>query len=77
MSQRLLTREEAARMCSLSPSGFSRWVAIGKLPGPIPGTRRWDERALNRALDMLSGLSGADAAKSAYDRWKEARARRA
>jgi predicted DNA-binding transcriptional regulator AlpA len=69
-SKRLLTRAEAAAHCTLSPAGFSRWVRDGRLPRPLPGTKRWDLRAIDRALDKLSGLPDADAAKSAYQRWK-------
>jgi len=77
-TSRLLTREEAASHCRLSPSGFSRWVAQGRLPQPIPGTRRWDRRAIDRALDRLSGLSDSEVAQSAYQRWRANRdARRA
>jgi len=70
---RLLTREEAAAHCKLSPSGFSRWVAQGRLPKPLPGTRRWDARAIDRALDRLSGLSDSEAGQSAYERWRAGR----
>ncbi len=57
MTSRLFTRSEAAAYCHLKPSGFSQWVLSGRLPGPIPGTRRWDRRALDAALDKVSGLS--------------------
>ena len=50
---RLLAREEAAAYCDLSPSGFDTWVRAGRLPGPIPGTRRYDRKALDAALDRL------------------------
>lgn len=70
---RLLTRTEGAQHCRLTPSGFSRWVKDGRLPGPIPGTKRWDSVALDRALDKLSGLSDATAPRSAYERWRAGR----
>lgn len=73
---RLLTREEAAAQCKLSPSGFSRWVAMGRLPRPLPGTRRWDQKAIDRALDRLSGLADSEAGQSAYERWRASRGAR-
>jgi len=54
---RLLTREEAAAYCRLSPQGFSRWVKSGRLPQPLSGTARWDLRAIDAALDLASGIS--------------------
>ena len=70
---RLLTRESAAEYCSLSPQSFSAWVSIGRLPRSIPGTNRWDLKALDLALDMLSGLGHDE--ESALDSWRKARAR--
>jgi hypothetical protein len=52
-SPRLLTRFQAARYCGLSPSGFGKWVAAGRLPRAIPGTRRWDRHAVDAALDRI------------------------
>ncbi|MDB5824135.1 MAG: hypothetical protein JWR21_2839, partial [Herminiimonas sp.] len=37
-------------------SAFSRWVSEGIVPKPLPGTRRWDRKALDIALDKLSGI---------------------
>ncbi len=54
---RLLTREEAAAYCRLSTQGFSQWVKKGRLPRPLPGTARWDLRAIDAALDSLSGIA--------------------
>ena len=54
---RCLTREEAATYCGLTPEGFSAWSRQGIVPGPIPGTKRWDRKALDAALDAHSGLT--------------------
>jgi len=69
---RLLTREEVAAYCRLSPQGFSQWVKIGRLPGPISGTARWDLRAIDAALDSLSGI-GSNKEEDAFDKWKRER----
>ena len=54
---RLMTGTQAAEYCELVPATFSAWVAAGRLPPPLPGTRRWDRRAIDAALDKLSGLA--------------------
>jgi hypothetical protein len=71
---RLLTRAQAAIYCNISVSTFSNWVKIGRLPLPISGTNRWDLRAIDQALDALSGITNEPA--SALDLWKLQRARR-
>lgn len=53
---RLMSGSEAAAYCGLVPASFSQWVAAGRLPGPLPGTRRWDRKAIDLALDRLSGI---------------------
>lgn len=65
---RLLTIAEAAEYCRLTTEGFRAWQEKGLVPGPIPGTRRWDRKALDLALDRLSGL---DTASSAFKRWRQ------
>lgn len=77
MNPRLMTKADAAKYCSLSASQFLNWVNDGRLPGSIPGTHRWDRRALDRKLDQLSGIP-VQSALSATEQWKAERdARRA
>lgn len=77
IQQRCMTTAEAAAYCSLSPSGFRSRVARGLLPKPLPGTHRWDRKAIDAALDKHSGLES-DEPETAYDRWRRQRdARRA
>ena len=52
-----LSRDTAAAYCGVDAATFDRWRADGMVPGPMPGTRRWDRRAIDVALDRLSGLS--------------------
>ena len=76
---RLVPRERAAAYCCLSLSAFSSWVKSGRIPPPITGTSRWDLKAIDRALDALSGLSDSkdiQAENSALDQWRISRARR-
>jgi hypothetical protein len=46
------------------------WVASHKMPPAIPGTRKWDRRAIDAKLDEISGLESASQAKDdPYDDW--------
>lgn len=56
MDRRGLTRDDAAGYLRLTPSAFADWVRRGIVPGPIPGTHRWDRKAIDAALDKCSGL---------------------
>jgi hypothetical protein len=72
--KRGLSKQEAADYCGCETlSAFNDWVRRGIMPGPIPGTHKWDRNAIDAALDRLSGLQTTIApAKSAYDEWKAA-----
>ena len=56
-SPRLIGRKEAAAYCSIGESTFSLWVSTHKVPPSVPGTRKWDKRAIDAKLDEISGLS--------------------
>ncbi|RXH02313.1 DNA-binding protein [Bradyrhizobium vignae] len=75
LTPRLLSRQQAAAYCNLSPSAFSAWVRSGKLPSPLAGTTRWDLKAIDLALDNMSGLQPQQET-SALDEWRAKRARR-
>lgn len=64
---RCITLDEAAEYCGLSPSGFQSWRERGLMPGPIPGTHRWDRRAIDVALDKLSGLANPPGAEASAE----------
>lgn len=53
---RLLTGPAAAAYLSISHATFSKWVAAGTVPAPVPNTRRWDRKALDLALDKVAGI---------------------
>ena len=72
LTPRLISRGAAAAYCGLSVQGFGRWVQLGRLPGPIPGTARWDLKAIDIALDSASCIS--NAATSPLDEWIAKRA---
>lgn len=53
---RLTGRKEAAAYCGIAESTFSLWVAKGKAPPTVPGTRKWDRHAIDALLNAFSGL---------------------
>jgi hypothetical protein len=53
---RLMSGSDAAAYCGVAPATFSQWVAAGRMPGPLPETRRWDRKAIDLALDKASGI---------------------
>lgn len=72
MLPRMLTREEAAAYCGLSPEGLTDWMRRGLVPKPIAGTHRIDRKALDAALDKLSGIEP-ERKSSALEEWKRQR----
>lgn len=63
-----LTREQAAEYCGCETvEAFQTWVRRGIVPGSIPGTARWDRKAIDRALDRRSGLVNDPA--GSFDDW--------
>lgn len=79
---RLIGRKEASAYLGIAESTFSMWVASGKIPEPIPGTRKWDKKAIDARLDEISGLAPiapiapAVDARGAYERWSAQREKR-
>lgn len=70
LPHRGLSRDQAAAYAGCgSLSAFSDWVRRGIMPGPIPGTHKWDRKAIDEALDRLSGLQPT-IASSPFDQWK-------
>lgn len=54
---RLMSGPDAAAYLGLTPAAFSKWVAEGRIPKPLPGTRRWDRKAIDLALDKASQIA--------------------
>jgi len=72
MTPRLLTREQAAAYCGISPAYFSE--TIGKEVPPVRvrkdgKTMRWDRVALDAWIDQKSGLyNGGERQRSIAER---------
>jgi hypothetical protein len=66
-----MTKKEAAAYCGCdSLAAFDHWVRRGILPGPIPGTHRWDRRAIDMRLDLASGLQTTNTPTTALEEWR-------
>jgi hypothetical protein len=64
---RLVAEREAADAAGLDLATFRAWVASGKLPKPIPDCNKWDVKAIDAAIDRISGLGGPS---NALDAWR-------
>jgi hypothetical protein len=67
-----MSKEQAAAYAGCeSLSAFNDWVRRGIMPRPIPGTRKWDRKAIDAALDLMSDLDSKIRPQlSPYDKWK-------
>ena len=75
LAPRLLTRDAAAEYCGVCAATLDKWVREGFLPGPVGGKRRFDRKAIDRALDQHSNLNSTGQGDlSAYER-RQARKR--
>ncbi|UZE51868.1 hypothetical protein ONR75_15650 [Rhodopseudomonas sp. P2A-2r] len=71
MTGRGLSKQQAADYCGCeSMSAFDTWRRKGIVPPAIPGTNRWDRKAIDAALDRASGLVTASETLTPYGRWK-------
>ncbi len=54
---RMMKRATAARYCDMSEAAFEREITAGRLPSPVMlgGREHWCIKALDRALDSITG----------------------
>jgi hypothetical protein len=74
--KRGLSKREAADYCGCKTlAAFDLWRRKGIIPPAIEGTKVWDRKALDAALDRASGIvPGSTAEPSPFQRWKAANA---
>jgi hypothetical protein len=73
VTPRGLSKADAATYCGCSTlEAFSDWVRRGIVPGAMPGTNRWDLKAIDLALDKVSNIitPSNHSALTPYQRWK-------
>jgi hypothetical protein len=67
---RLVSEQHAAQQIGLDLATFRAWVKCGRLPKPLPDCGKYDLKAIDAALDRISGLG---TASNALDAWRERR----
>src|SRR5450756_347082 len=66
-----MSKTDAAAYCGCgSLAAFDDWVRRGIVPGPIPGTHRWDRKAIDMKLDLASGLHTTVTPTTALEEWR-------
>jgi hypothetical protein len=74
VAPRGLSKEAAAVYCGCeSKAAFDSWVQKGVVPGPIPGTQRWDRKAIDLWLDRASRIASAAVTSDPLAEWKVTR----
>jgi hypothetical protein len=69
---RLVTKDSiCSYLGEISTATYDKWQARGIVPGPVPGTNRYDVKAHDKALDRCSGLA-AMARLSPLEEWEAA-----
>jgi len=74
---RLVTKQGiCAYLGDIKPSTYDNWQAKGIVPGPVPGTNRYDIPSHDRTLDRICGLNDAVPVKtlSPLDAWEQGHA---
>ena len=74
---RLLSKDGiCAYLGEISHATYDSWHAKGIVPGPVPGTNRYDIRAHDAALDRAAGLDKlhAGAKLSPLEEWEQSHA---
>jgi excisionase family DNA binding protein len=64
---RLITEKEAADYIGLELATFRAWVASGRLPEAMPDCGKYDSKAIDLALDRISGINSP---VNALDAWR-------
>ncbi len=68
---RLLTKAQiCAYLGEISAATYDSWQAKGIVPGPVPGTTRYDVRAHDALLDKIAGISTTKPQLSPLDAWE-------
>lgn len=70
-----MTKEQAADYCGCATTtAFDVWIRKGIVPRAIPGTNRWDRKAIDLALDRASKIETAAPSGSLLAEWKAKKA---
>lgn len=56
----------------ISTATYDKWQARGIVPGPVPGTNRYDVRQHDHVLDSNLGLGSSGRKLSPLEEWEKA-----
>jgi len=74
MRPRLVTKKEICNyLGGISAATYDNWAARGLVPGPVPGTSRYDVRQHDLVLDTKLGIARLNAPLSPLEAWERAR----
>lgn len=68
---RLVNKEDiCAYLGGISGATYDKWLMRGLVPGPVPGTNRYDLRQHDYVLDKKLGLTIAGRTLSPLEEWE-------
>jgi hypothetical protein len=71
LAPRLVSKDEiCAYLGGISAPTYDKWYNRGLVPGPVPGTNRYDLRQHDYVLDMRLGLKSAGRQLSPLEEWE-------
>jgi hypothetical protein len=70
---RLVSKVEASRYCGVTPPTYAKWVLAGIVPPSLSVIGKYDMRALDAALDKLSGIKSVEQPEDSFETWKRGR----
>jgi hypothetical protein len=71
LSPRLVSKEAICDyLGAISPATYDKWAARGLVPGPVPGTNRYDLRQHDFVLDAKLGLNAMGRKLSPLEEWE-------
>jgi hypothetical protein len=71
---RLVNKDRiCAYLGDISAATYDKWHARGLVPGPVPGTNRYDVRQHDHVLDDRLGLAEAKRTLSPLEEWERSR----
>lgn len=69
LTQRLVGKKIAAKHCGVCIKTYDNWVSKGLVPSSLPHTNRYDLKALDLALDKLSGIEQQSEPEDEFETW--------
>ena len=73
LTPRLVTKDDiCAYLGGISPATYDKWHNRGLVPGPLPGTNRYDLRQHDYVLDTKLGLKSGGQRLSPVEEWERA-----